>query len=153
MFVGEYLIVFFMGLRGKWHGAAGILGGVPDIRLDVYKFTTFQSEGFVQVHKECPLPLVYGQEVVLQVFEEGGVVVGGAYGVPVLVLPRFPIAYPYVFHQAFGSCAEVGLVYWHGQAKYSVWGINGAAVADCLLVEVLVLLYNYRFARTELGEP
>ena len=123
------------------------------MRVDVDEAAAEVDEGFVHVHEVGPLTLEEGAEVVLKVFEEGGVEVGGLDGVPVLVLPVGAVADADVAHEAFGAGGEVGFVDGHGQMERAVRRVDGAAVADGLLVVVLVLLKKNRFAQIELSEP
>lgn len=153
VFVGEDLVVGWQLGGGLGRRSADEIGGSLYLRVDVDELAAEVDEGFVHVHEVGPPALEERTEVVLKVFEEGGVEVGGLDGVPVLMLPVGAVADTHVAHQAFGSCGEVGFVNGYGELEWSVGRVDGATVADGLLVEVLVLLKKNWFAQVKLSEP
>ena len=112
------------GNRLRWRNTDEI-GGSAYLRVDVDEAAAEVDEGFVHVHEVGPLTLEEGAEVVLKVFEEGGVEVGGLDGVPVLVLPVGAVADADVAHEAFGAGGEVGFVDGHGQMERAVRRVDG----------------------------
>lgn len=119
---------------------------------DVEQVAAGGDECFVEVDEIAPLTLVYGAEVVLEILEEGRVEVGRLKGIPVLSLPVGVGADDDVLHGAF-THDEGGLVYGYGQMERTVGRVDGAAVAECLLDVVLVLLNQNRFTAHEGSEP
>ena len=69
--------------------------------MEVKQFETLMNESFVEVHQECPLLLINGTEIILQIFKERRLKIGGLDGVPMLPLPIAVGADAYIFHQAF----------------------------------------------------
>ena len=154
VFVGKNLIIrmVFGNSRMPFFFFLEISGALQ-VGGNINKLAAFLDEGFVQVHQERPLFLIDGEEVVLQILEEGGVVVTGCQGVPMLMLPVLVVADAHVLHQAFPTRQEVALIHRHRERERPVGGVDGAAVAEGLFVEMLILLNAAWFARTELGEP
>lgn len=109
-------------------------------------------ERFVEVDEVGPPLLVERAEVVLQIFEEWGVVVAGLQGIPMLALPLAVVADAHVFHGAF-PVAEGAAVYGYGEVERSVGRVDGAAVAYGLLLVVFVLLNPSWFVSQEVDEP
>ncbi len=121
---GVYAFVFFCSLQTDWQ--------VEELAALLY-------ERLVEVDEVGPPLLVERAEVVLQIFEEWGVVVAGFQGIPMLALPLAVVADAHVFHGAF-PVAEGAAVYGYGEVERSVGRVDGAAVAYGLLLVVFVLL-------------
>ena len=126
-------------------GDAGVLLGSSQVGLEIQQFAALGNEGFVKVHEERPAAFVKGTEIVLKILEEGGVEVGCLQGVPMLVLPVAVCADAYILHLAF-SGDEIGFVDGNGKIQQSIGRIDGASVANGLLVVVFVLLNEDGFA-------
>jgi len=120
--------------------------------VEVEEFEALLGEGFVEVDEEGAGALVEGAKIVLEVLEEGGVVVAGLDGVPVLALPVGVGTDAHVLHKAMATL-EGAAVDGDGEVERAVGGVDGAAVADGLLVVVLVLLNENRFVSEEGDEP
>ena len=136
---------------GEW-GEAGVGGGAGEVRMKVEQFAALMDEGFVEVDEEGPVALVEGAEVVLQILEEGGVEVAGLEGVPVLALPVAVGADAHVLHQAL-PCMEGAPVHGDGEVERAIGRVDDAAVAEALLLIVLVLLNQHGFSLDEGEEP
>ena len=126
-------------------GDAGVLLSSSEVGLEVQQFAALGNEDFVKVHEERPVAFVEGAEIVLKIFEEGGVEVGSLQGVPMLVLPVAVGADAYILHLAL-SGDEVGFVDGDGKIQQAIGRIDGASVANGLLVVVFVLLNENGFA-------
>ena len=78
--VAEILIV-----RSLWLHE---LGGILNVRVDVYQLAHLAADGIVKVQKQLPAPLrEEGPQVVLVILEEGRLAVGRLYSLPVLPPP------------------------------------------------------------------
>lgn len=151
VFVLEDLVVW-LGME-VYRGCDACVGFcLFECGVDVEQFAAFVDEGFVEVYEEGPRSLVEGTEIVLEVFEEGRVEVGGLQGVPMLVLPIAVGADAHILHQAFAA-HKGALVHGDGKGKRTVGRIDGATVAKGLLVVVLVLFNEDRLALLEGNEP
>ena len=133
-------------------GDAHVVGSAHEGGGDVEQVAAGGDEGFIEVDEVVPLTLVYGAEVILEILKEGRVEVGGLKGIPMLALPVAVGADDDVLHRTFAH-DEVGLVYGYGQMEGTVGRVDGAAVAQCLLDVVLVLLNQNRFTAHEGSEP
>ena len=144
---------------GEW-GEAGkpllanalVLLGAGEGGGEVEQFAALMDEGFVEVDEEVPVAFVEGTEVVLQILEEGGVEVAGLEGIPVLALPVGVTADAHVLHLAMAA-TEGAAVDGDGEGERAVGRVDDAAVAEALLLVVLVLLNENWFALEQEGEP
>ncbi len=148
-----YLVVFLLWNRWSKGCDAEELGGARRTLVDVKDAEATLYEGFVEIDEVFPLTFVDRTEVVLEVFEEWGVVITGLEGKPVLVLPVELMAQLDVAHETFAPIGEVALVDRDGQGETTVRGVDIASVAECLLLEVLVDLNSNWFAALESSEP
>ena len=121
--------------------------------MDVEQFTTFGNKGFIEIHEEIPFLFEERTEIILEILEEGRVEVGGFQCIPMLMLPIGMRADTNVLHQTFSPSSKVALVNRYGQMKRTIRRINGASIADGLLLKVLVLFNENWFARQEMSEP
>ena len=128
------------------------MGCASEVGGDVEQLAAGGYECFVEIDEIAPLTLVDGAEVVLEILEEGRVEVCRLKGIPVLSLPVGVGADDDVLHGTF-THDEGGLVYGYGQMERTVGRVDGAAVAECLLDVVLVLLNQNRFTAHEGSEP
>ena len=123
-----------------------------DVWLNVKHLATFLYQGFIEVDEESPLLLIEGTEIVLQILKEGRIEVTRLQSVPMLPLPVVVCADAHIFHQAF-SLHEIAAVYRNGKVQRAIRGINRAAIANSLLMVVLVLLYHYGLSLDKGREP
>ena len=123
-----------------------------DVWLNVKHLATFLYQGFIEVDEESPLLLIEGAEVILQILKEGRIEVTRLQSVPMLPLPVVVCADAHIFHQAF-SLHEIAAVYRNGKVQRAIRGINRAAIANSLLMVVLVLLYHYGLSLDKGREP
>ena len=151
MLVAEDLIV---GVRNKFTTGGDACVGVclANVWLQVEELAALMDECFVEVDEECPWLLEDGAEVVLQVFEEGGVEVACLQCIPVQPLPVGMAADANVSHRAFPFC-EGAAVNGNGQVQRSVGRVDGASVADGLLLVVFVLFNQNWFVSQKVDEP
>ena len=89
-------------------------------RMNVKELTTFGNKCFVEVHKEGPFLFVKRTEIVLKIFKERGVEVGGLKCIPMLMLPIRMRADAYIFHQTFSAGSEIAFVNGYGQVKRAI---------------------------------
>lgn len=123
-----------------------------DVWLNVKHLATFLYQGFIEVDEESPLLLIEGAEIILQIFKEGRIEVTCLQSVPMLPLPGVVCADAHIFHQAF-SLHEIAAVYRNGKVQRAIRGINRAAIANSLLMVVLVLFNENWLARHKADEP
>ena len=123
-----------------------------DVWLNVKHLATFLYQGFIEVDEKSPLLLIEGAEVILQILKEGRIEVTRLQSVPMLPLPVVVCADAHIFHQAF-SLHEIAAVYRNGKVQRAIRRINRAAIANSLLMVVLVLLYHYGLSLDKGREP
>ena len=123
-----------------------------DVWLNVKHLATFLYQGFIEVDEESPLLLIEGTEIVLQILKEGRIEVTRLQSVPMLPLPVVVCADAHIFHQAL-SLHEIAAVNRDGKVQRAIWGINRAAIANSLLMVVLILFNENWLARHKADEP
>ena len=123
-----------------------------DVWLNVKHLATFLYQGFIEVDEKSPLLLIEGAEVILQILKEGRIEVTRLQSVPMLPLPVVVCADAHIFHQAF-PLHEIAAVNRDGKVQRAIRGINRAAIANSLLMVVLVLLYHYGLSLDKGREP
>lgn len=151
MLVAENLIV---GMWDKFTAGGDACVGfcLLDVWLQVEKLVALMDECFVEVDEECPWLLEDGTEIILQVFKEGGVEIACFQCIPMLSLPVGVAADAYVSHRAF-PFFEGAAVNGNGQVQRSIGRVDGASVADGLLLIVLVLFNQNWFVSQKVDEP
>ncbi len=107
-----------------------------DVWLNVKHLATFLYQGFIEVDEKSPLLLIEGTEIVLQIFKEGRIEVTRLQSVPMLPLPVV-------------VCADAR----DGKVQRAIRGINRAAIANSLLMVVLILFNENWLARHKADEP
>ena len=119
MFLLEDLVIV---LCGEIHHGCDACIGFRSLkgRMNVKELTTFGSKCFVEVHKKVPFLFVKRTEIVLKIFKERGVEVGGLKCIPMLMLPVRVCTDAYIFHQTFSAGSEIAFVNGYGQVKRAI---------------------------------
>lgn len=122
-----------------------------DIKFE--EFEAFGYESLVQIEQIFPFLLVDRAEIVLKVFKERRVAITCLECEPVLMAPVELVAQAYILHKALPLVGEVALVDRYGKSQFAVGRIDVTAIAQSLLLVILVDLNSNWFATFESSEP
>jgi len=131
---------------------AHVVWATLQVGLNIKKFTALEDECLIEVYEKLPMLFVERAEIILKILKEGRVEVGGLKCIPMLMLPVAMSADANVFHQTLAT-RKIAMVNRNGKVKFPVWRVDGTAIANGLLREVLVLLYENRLMSHELCKP
>lgn len=122
--------------------------GNRNLRANVQKLYHLLSNLHIEIEEEFVFLLIEGADVVLVIFKERALAVGGEERIPVDVAPVGVVGNADVFHRQ--RCV---VVRWDGERERAIGGGNNHTVAIGLLDKALMALYQALVVAVQLLIP